>query len=92
MASILPSLNREDRTLVAWYRYVYAPRAGGAYDSHHRTAGIAADKISGFEECDDCFLTLFRYNRDFDPAFPNVEDGIRGLTLGEDDLTLSVLG
>jgi len=41
MASILPSLNREDRTLVAWYRYVYAPRAGGAYDSHHRTAGIA---------------------------------------------------
>src|SRR5262249_46465541 len=34
-------LEREDGTLVAWYRYVYAPRTGGAYDSHHRTAGIA---------------------------------------------------
>src|SRR6516164_2761662 len=32
---------REDCTLVAWYRSPYAPRAGGAYDSHHRTAGIA---------------------------------------------------
>ena len=27
--------------LVAWYRALYAPRAGGAYDSHHRTAGVA---------------------------------------------------
>jgi hypothetical protein len=26
---------------VAWYRCHYAPRAGGAYDSHHWTAGIA---------------------------------------------------
>ena len=26
---------------MAWYRCLYAPRAGGAYDSHHRTAGIA---------------------------------------------------
>src|SRR5262249_53461746 len=30
-----------DSTLVAWYRCIYAPRTGGAYDSHHRTAGIA---------------------------------------------------
>src|SRR5262245_32247686 len=30
-----------DSTLVAWYRSFYAPRTGGAYDSHHRTAGIA---------------------------------------------------
>src|SRR5262249_7696028 len=36
---ILPE--REDCTLVAWYRSLYAPRTGGAYDSHHRTAGIA---------------------------------------------------
>src|SRR5262249_27085313 len=36
---ILPE--REDCTLEAWYRSLYAPRAGGAYDSHHRTAGIA---------------------------------------------------
>src|SRR5262245_15423007 len=28
-----------DSTLVAWYRSLYAPRTGGAYDSHHRTAG-----------------------------------------------------
>src|SRR5262249_33102721 len=28
-------------SLVAWYRSVYAPRTGGAYDSHHRTTGIA---------------------------------------------------
>src|SRR5262249_16849235 len=34
-------VEREDWTLVAWYRSIYAPRAGGAYDSHHRTAGIA---------------------------------------------------
>ena len=26
---------------MAWYRFLYAPRAGGAYGSHHRTAGIA---------------------------------------------------
>src|SRR5215813_6482735 len=32
---------REDCTLVAWYSSFYAPRTGGAYDSHHRTAGIA---------------------------------------------------
>src|SRR5262249_34256126 len=31
----------KDSTLVAWYPFLYAPRAGGAYDSHHRTAGIA---------------------------------------------------
>src|SRR5215469_16191747 len=37
----LPSLNREDRALVACYRCIYAPRMGGAYDSQHRTAGIA---------------------------------------------------
>src|SRR5262249_32272503 len=30
-----------DSTLVAWYRCLDAPRTGGAYDSHHRTAGIA---------------------------------------------------
>src|SRR5215471_17845782 len=34
-------LERQDCTLVAWYRSLYAPRTGGAYDSHHRTAGIA---------------------------------------------------
>src|SRR5262245_55219417 len=34
-------LEREDCTLVAWYRSIYAPRTGGAYDSHHRTEGIA---------------------------------------------------
>src|SRR5215471_12216787 len=39
--SILPLLEREDCTLVACYPSLYAPRAGGAYDSHHRTAGIA---------------------------------------------------
>src|SRR5262245_16615520 len=32
---------REDCTIVAWYGYLCAPLAGGAYDSHHRTAGIA---------------------------------------------------
>src|SRR5262249_37022941 len=30
-----------DSTLVAWYPALYAPRTGGAYDGHHRTAGIA---------------------------------------------------
>src|SRR5262249_29023399 len=31
----------KDSTLVAWYSSFYAPRTGGAYDSHHWTAGIA---------------------------------------------------
>src|SRR5262249_33945391 len=30
-----------DSTLVAWYRPLYAPRTGGAYDSHRWTTGIA---------------------------------------------------
>src|SRR5262249_24702738 len=34
-------LECEDCTLVACYRSLYAPRAGGADDSHHRTAGVA---------------------------------------------------
>src|SRR5262245_28755796 len=32
---------RQDCTSMACYRSLYAPRAGGAYDSHHRTAGVA---------------------------------------------------
>src|SRR5262249_45496023 len=39
--SNLALLERQDCTPVAWYRFLYAPRTGGAYDSHHRTAGIA---------------------------------------------------
>jgi len=31
----------KDSAFVAWYPSLYAPRTGGAYDSHHRTAGIA---------------------------------------------------
>src|SRR5215472_5260130 len=34
-------LEREDCTPMVWYRFLYAPRTGGAYDGHHRTAGIA---------------------------------------------------
>jgi quercetin dioxygenase-like cupin family protein len=34
---VLPE--RKDGTLMAWYYWLYAPRTGGAYDSHHRTAG-----------------------------------------------------
>src|SRR6516162_251982 len=34
-------IERQDCTLVVWYRSLYAPRTGGAYDSHHRTAEIA---------------------------------------------------
>src|SRR5262249_41699265 len=30
-----------DSALVAWYSSLNAPRTGGAYDSHHRTAGVA---------------------------------------------------
>src|SRR5262244_1992694 len=39
--SILSLLEREDCTPMACYRSLYAPRTGGADDSHHRTAGIA---------------------------------------------------
>jgi hypothetical protein len=34
-------LERQDCTLLAWYRSLYAPRTGGAYDGRHRTAEIA---------------------------------------------------
>src|SRR5262249_12005241 len=34
-------LEREDYSPVTWYRSLHAPRTGGAYDSHHRTAGVA---------------------------------------------------
>src|SRR5262245_53759898 len=34
-------LEREDCTPIACYRSIDAPRTGGAYDSHLRTAGIA---------------------------------------------------
>jgi ABC transporter substrate binding protein len=34
------TVTRHAITLVAWYR-CYSPRAGGTYDSHHWTAGIA---------------------------------------------------
>src|SRR5262249_16290012 len=40
-ASVPALLEREDCTRVAWYPSLYAPRTGGADDSHHRTAGIA---------------------------------------------------
>jgi hypothetical protein len=33
-------LREKDSTLVTWYPSLYAPRTGGAYDSHHRTAKI----------------------------------------------------
>jgi putative tryptophan/tyrosine transport system substrate-binding protein len=49
LSSVVPGLRAahagcravRDSTLVACYRSLYAPRTGGAYDSHHRTAGIA---------------------------------------------------
>src|SRR5262249_32045016 len=34
-------LERQDCTPMACYPSLYAPRTGGAYDSHHRAAGIA---------------------------------------------------
>src|SRR5262245_15826791 len=37
----METTDREDCTPMAWYPSLYAPRTGGAYDSHHRTAGIA---------------------------------------------------
>jgi len=40
---------------MAWYPSIYAPRTGGAYDSHHRTAGIAghsaARRLRGRSRC-----------------------------------------
>src|SRR5262245_47645799 len=51
-----------------------------------------ADEVSGLEEGDDCFLTLRRHDCDLDPAFSNVEDGIRRVAPVEYDLTLPVPG
>ena len=41
VGAVTALLEREDYTRVAWYVAFTHPRAGGAYDSHHRTAGIA---------------------------------------------------
>jgi hypothetical protein len=67
-------------------------RPGGRNAPRPSGQTALTDKISGFEESDDCFLTLGRDNRDFDPAFSNVEDGIGGVTVVEYDVTLPVLG
>ena len=40
-------LEREDYTLVAWYRRLYAPRAGGAYDSHPSGALVRVQSATG---------------------------------------------
>ena len=41
VGAVTALLEREDYTRVAWYVAFTHPRAGGAYDSHHRMAGIA---------------------------------------------------
>src|SRR5260370_18247912 len=35
-----PGAGALDSALMAWYGCLYAPRTGGAHDSHYRTAGI----------------------------------------------------
>jgi hypothetical protein len=53
-------LEREDYTLVAWYRRLYAPRAGGAYDSHPSGALVRVQSATGrhdFLESGGIFLT-----------------------------------
>jgi hypothetical protein len=71
-------------------RVLQRPRGRNAPRTSGQTA--LADKISRLEECDDRFLALRRDDRNFDPAFSDVEDGIRRVTLGEDGLTLGVSG
>jgi SnoaL-like domain len=70
-------LEREDYTLVAWYRSVYAPRTGGAYDSHHRTAEVLMEK--GFAE---------RFAREWVAAW-NSHDLERILAHYDDDFEMS---
>jgi hypothetical protein len=43
------------------------------------------------KKCDDGFLALFRNDGDLNFAFLDVEDRIRGVSLGKDDLLLGVL-
>ena len=43
------------------------------------------------QNCDDGFLTLLRNDGDLHLAFLDIEDRIRGISLGKDDLLLAVL-
>src|SRR5258706_16440383 len=65
---------------------------GGRSPAGPSSQATLADEISGFEECNDCFLALLRDDRDFDLALLNKEDAIRGVALGEDDLAPPVVG
>jgi len=53
---------------VAWYRSLYAPHAGGAYDSHHRTAGITQNTVST--------ASILQETRSIPTIFVNVVDPI----------------
>src|SRR6476659_5840738 len=50
-----------------------------------------AKEIVRTKNCNDRFLTLRGNDRDLDLAFLNVEHGIRGLVLREDNVVLLVL-
>src|ERR1700730_18183862 len=45
----------------------------------------------GPEEPEHSFLANLGHNRDFNPALLQVEDGVGGVTLGEDDLLRAML-
>jgi len=49
------------------------------------------EEVIRSKKCDDGFLALFRNDGDLHLAFLDIEDRIRGISLGKDDLLLAVL-
>src|SRR6188472_4829208 len=47
-------------------------------------------KITGFEECDHCFLSLVGNDAELHLSVLDVKDGIRRGALGKDDLPLAI--
>ncbi len=51
-----------------------------------------AEKLTGFQDCDHRFLTLLGNDSEFDLAFLDVKNRVRGLSLRENSLILPIFG
>ena len=49
-----------------------------------------AKELAGLQNPDDRFLALLGYDDNLDPAFLNIENRVRDVSLGEDDLVLAI--
>ena len=66
-------------------------RHGRCYPLHLPGQTSFTEEIIRTQNCDDGFLALFRNDGDLHLAFLDIEDRIRGISLGKDNLLLAVL-